>query len=156
MHHKQEEQHQQQHHYKGKIMVVDDEEDILTIVEMALQDWGWQDIETYANPFDALAHYADKKKKRMKEEEGEEQYALVLSDIRMPGMNGFELASKILELDPNAKILLMSALEIDKTMQSLVPTIHPSEVITKPFAMHNLCTAVKERMEGIRTKEKLL
>jgi CheY-like chemotaxis protein len=140
---------------------------------MALQDWGWQDIETYANPFDALAHYADKKKNRMekkeeknnddnkreediKEEEGGEQYALVLSDIRMPGMNGFELASKILELDPNAKILLMYALEIDKTMQSLVPTIHPSEIITKPFAMHNLCTAVKEKMEGIRTKEKIL
>jgi CheY-like chemotaxis protein len=40
-------------------------------------------------------------------------YDLLLTDIFMPGMNGFELCQKILELDANVRVCFMSAAEIN-------------------------------------------
>ena len=49
-------------------------------------------------------------------------YELILADIRMPGMNGFELVKKVRSIHPIIKILLMSAFEFDNLELSTILT----------------------------------
>jgi CheY-like chemotaxis protein len=80
-------------------MLVDDEVDILEIFKRGLETAGYT-AETYNKPEEALENYT------------QNHYDRVLIDIRMPGMNGFELARAIWLKDPNAKVCFMTAFEI--------------------------------------------
>ena len=82
-------------------MIVDDEPDILFILGTALQKWNIPH-ETFSNPLKALESF----------ETAPQNYSMVLTDIRMPGMNGLELAIKILKIRPNIPLMLMTAFEI--------------------------------------------
>jgi CheY-like chemotaxis protein len=68
-------------------MVVDDEQDILTVIKSSLQTC--KDsvlvVEAYPNPFVALEKFR----------QNPSSYSLVLTDIRMPNMNGFQFARNI-------------------------------------------------------------
>jgi DNA-binding NtrC family response regulator len=65
-----------------KVMIVDDERDIVAIMELALRSNGYG-AAGFSSPGKAL-----------EEIRNNGEYALVISDIRMPSMNGFELARK--------------------------------------------------------------
>ena len=84
------------------ILVVDDEFDIVNLIKQALQKQGFT---TYAftDPLLALEHLKT----------NSESYGLVLADVRMPAMNGFELVKKIKSMHPTIKLLLMSAFEFN-------------------------------------------
>ena len=83
------------------ILVVDDEKDILALYKMFIKIGGY-DIVSFSNPVLALEHY--------KESHG--SCPLVITDLRMPGMTGIELAKKIRELNPAIKIYLITAYDI--------------------------------------------
>jgi DNA-binding response OmpR family regulator len=65
------------------IMIVDDEIDIATFMKLSLQKWGFN-VDSFTDPFLALEHFHLNSK----------DYTIVISDIRMPGINGFELYEK--------------------------------------------------------------
>lgn len=66
-------------------------------------------------------------------------YDLLLTDIYMPHMNGFELCQKILELDLNLRICLMSAAEINiQALRELYPALSLGCFIKKPVATEYL------------------
>lgn len=73
-----------------RIMVVDDEPDITSAFKMGLERSGFQ-VDAYNNPQQALAEFRPGK------------YDLLLLDIRMPGMNGFELYQEMKNMDANIK-----------------------------------------------------
>ena len=75
---------------KKRVLVVDDEVDITTIVKLALEKVNLQ-VDVYNDPLLALTDY----KAGM--------YDLLLFDIRMPGMNGFELYRKIKAMEEEEK-----------------------------------------------------
>ncbi len=75
---------------KKRVLVVDDEVDITTIVKLALEKVNLQ-VDVYNDPLLALTDY----KAGM--------YDLLLFDIRMPGMNGFELYRKIKDIEEKEK-----------------------------------------------------
>ena len=79
-----------------KILLVDDEPDITFTIKSILKDNGIQ-IDPFNDPVIALKSY-----KRY-------FYDLVILDIKMPKMDGFELYTKIRELDPNVKICFLTA-----------------------------------------------
>lgn len=87
---------------KGKIIVADDEPINQQLVSYQLN--GYKDQLIFARDgFEALQLFRENNDVR-----------LVLMDVRMPGMNGLEATGKILELDPEAKIVALSAFVEDE------------------------------------------
>lgn len=62
-----------------------------------------------------------------------QEYALVISDIKMPGMDGFEFARNVKEVRGNMPLVLMTAFEIDESeFSSLLPPNAVAELFKKP------------------------
>jgi CheY-like chemotaxis protein len=75
-------------------------------------------------------------------------FDLLLIDIAMPIMNGFELSIKILEIDPNPKICFMSSGEVnDKALREVYPSIMIGCFIRKPVTIEYLVKRVKTELE---------
>ncbi|MGA7042759.1 MAG: response regulator, partial [Nitrososphaeraceae archaeon] len=96
------------------ILVLDDDFDIVSIIKISLQKRRFN-VFAFTDPFLALEHF----------ELNSKDYGLVLSDVRMPGMPGFEFIRRVREMEPNVKILLMSAFEISDSefSRALPPAI---------------------------------
>ena len=82
-----------------KILLVDNEVDITYALTNALENYGFT-IEAFNDPILALNSYKSN------------FYDLVILDIKMPKMDGFELYNKIREKDPQVKICFLTASEL--------------------------------------------
>ena len=70
---------------------------------------------------------------------------MILSDIRMPGMNGYEFVKKTKEIDKKVKTILMSAFEInDREFHNLLPDIKVDAFLQKPFHIQQLNEVVEK------------
>jgi CheY-like chemotaxis protein len=83
----------------GRIMLVDDEPDINAALSVVLRRGGY-DVDTFDNPFIAL----EKLKPGF--------YGLIILDVKMPQMDGFELYREIKKVDRKAKICFLTASEL--------------------------------------------
>jgi DNA-binding response OmpR family regulator len=83
----------------ARIMLVDDEPDINAALSVVLKRAGY-DIDTFENPFIAL----EKLKPGF--------YGLIILDVKMPQMDGFELYREIKKVDRKAKICFLTASEL--------------------------------------------
>jgi DNA-binding response OmpR family regulator len=79
-------------------MIVDDEQDITTIFRIGLEKNEFV-VTTFNDPRAALANFRPR------------MYDLLLLDIRMPGMNGFELFQKMKDMDDKVKVCFLTAFE---------------------------------------------
>ena len=86
-------------HEKPRILVVDDEGDIVMVLKASLQRNGYE-VDGFTDPREALVNFK------------KDCYDLILLDIKMPKMNGFELSHELTKIDDGAKIGFMSAFEI--------------------------------------------
>jgi CheY-like chemotaxis protein len=97
-------------------------------------------VETFTNGWNALEAL---------DSHPHDYYDLVLTDIRMPRMNGFELYRKIKEKNPSMKIVFITAFEINKEeFSKVLPSIDVKDFIIKPISMTNLKTKLKEVLKG--------
>jgi DNA-binding NtrC family response regulator len=113
-------------------MVVDDERDILSIVKRGLESKNRFKVETFIDAESAL--------ESLKENSGD-YYDLVLTDIRMPKINGFELYRRIKENNPHMKIVFITAFEINKDeFSKVIPSVDVIDFISKPVSMSTLIT----------------
>ena len=86
---------------KKRILLVDDEPDITLTFKIALRQYtGLFEVYTFNEPLQALANFKSG------------FYHLVLTDIKMPKMNGYEFRQKIKEIDNDIKICFLTASEI--------------------------------------------
>jgi CheY-like chemotaxis protein len=116
-----------------KVMIVDDEPDIVAIMEISLKNWGY-DVGAFTSPSRAV-----------EEIRTDGDYALVISDVRMPGMNGFELARKVKEARPDIPLVLMTAFEINKQeFVKIFPSTFVSDLVKKPFSGVQLLALVRK------------
>jgi DNA-binding NtrC family response regulator len=81
-----------------RILLVDDEVDIISVFKMILEMNGY-DVDAYTNPSIALDDFKPS------------FYGLLLLDIRMPTMNGFELYRKMRKIDEQVKVCFITAFE---------------------------------------------
>ena len=86
---------------ESKIMVVDDDFDIAMLVKLTLQKDGFKNVFSFTRPLLALEHFKINYK----------DYCLIIADIRMPEMNGFEFVRSVSRIKPEIKVLLMTAFE---------------------------------------------
>lgn len=119
-------------------MVVDDEKDILTMTAMALERYGYK-VEAFNDPVEALQRFKD----------NPNDFSLVLTDIRMPVMDGIQLSAELLKIKQDVHILLMTAFDIDGFIFDKLPTIKKEDVLKKPFQPRHLCECVSRRLEKV-------
>jgi response regulator RpfG family c-di-GMP phosphodiesterase len=121
-------------HGRRSVLLVDDEVDIITSVKRWLQNDGLK-VYGFADPLQTLEYF--------KNNSG--NIDLVLSDIRMWKMNGYELVKKIKAIQPKTKIIFMTALETDRLESSKIsPSIKIDGFMLKPGSLENLVNTVKE------------
>jgi CheY-like chemotaxis protein len=107
-----------------KIMLVDDEQDVLTVLKSALEHWQ-ASVEAFIKPKDALEEFAKQP----------DAFDIVVTDIKMSVMTGFELASKIRAVRPKMPIIFISAYDIQHAKSELPSgaEIQYEDVFRKPF-----------------------
>ena len=120
---------------KNRILIVDDEPDIAQVLKMGLEDNGFA-VDTYIDPLDAISNF----------EVG--AYDLLLIDIKMPKMNGFELYNKLHQIDEKAKICFITAYELyyDEFMR-VFPKINVDCFVRKPVSINNLARVIKDELQ---------
>ena len=117
------------------ILVLDDDFDIVSLIKILLQKSHFN-VFAFTDPFLALEHF----------ELNSKDYGLVLSDVRMPGMPGFEFVRKVRKIEPNVKILLMSAFEIsDLEFSRALPSDTKIDgFVQKPVSPKELVRLIEE------------
>jgi DNA-binding NtrC family response regulator len=116
------------------ILVVDDELDIVLIFKQALGRRGYT-VFGFTDPLLALEHF----------KVNSADYGLVITDVRMPRMSGFELAANIKAIKPDAKIVLMSAFEVSD-LEFSMPRVKINDFLRKPVDIKTLVRRVKVAM----------
>ncbi|MEZ0269585.1 MAG: response regulator [Nitrososphaeraceae archaeon] len=122
------------------VSVVDDDVGTATFFHEALR----QNIEgisvfSFTDPVEAFEHFIENK----------ETYALVISDLRMPGLNGLELLKKVKTSNPKVRTILMSAynFEEEEKFQQYMEEAVINSTIEKPVTMNRLYQRVRDQLE---------
>jgi CheY-like chemotaxis protein len=133
---------QEQPPFLKRILVVDDEPDILLTfksgLEKHLDNRGRKmfEVHVYNNPLKALSEFRAN------------YYDLLLTDVSMPDMNGFQLSQKILELDINIRICYISSAEVNvSALRELYPALSLGCFITKPVELENLVKRLSAELD---------
>ena len=121
-----------------KLMVVDDEKDILRVIKRDLE-------ANNNNTFKVDTFYSSELAIQAFDSHPKDYYDLILTDIRMPKINGFELYRRIKEKNPSMKIAFITAFEINKEeFNKVLPSIDVKDFIIKPISMSDLSSKLKE------------
>ena len=125
---------------KRIVGVVDDDIDIMTLFHDVLCENVLEaSVYAFNDPVAALKHFT----------ENESNYALLISDLRMPGLNGLELLKKIKVSNPKVRTILMSAYNFDEdpTYQKYMNERIIEPTIEKPVTIHRLCQRVQDELK---------
>jgi DNA-binding response OmpR family regulator len=117
-----------------RILLVDDEPDVTYTLEIVLEDNGFM-VDSYTDPTLALSNFSPG------------LYDLLLLDIRMPTINGFDLYQKMKEIDSNVKICFLTASELfyEKYRKiSAYPRVDKEKFIQKPLRTEELIRRLNE------------
>jgi len=126
---------------ENNILLVDDEQDIREVLVLPLADMGYHIFEA-ENGRQALEKF-----RRI-------QAPIVLTDIKMPGMDGIELLQKIKHENPETEVIMITGHgDMELAIRSLKN--EATDFITKPINVDALEIAVRRAKEKIITREKL-
>jgi DNA-binding NtrC family response regulator len=118
-----------------RVLIVDDEPDITEVLKMGLELKGGFQVDTFNNPQDALLHFRPG------------FYDLLLSDIKMPHLNGFELYSKIRDVDKEIRVCFITAFQIYyDEFRELFPRLDVRCFANKPVSIDKLVELIREEL----------
>lgn len=127
-------------HPVAKLLVVDDDADILLVLKLGLLQNRLL-VDAFTSSEEALQSFKS----------NIESYSLVLSDVRMPGLSGIQLAKKVKEINPEVKVVLMTAFEIrDKEFSTVFPSTKVDGFIQKPISVKALSDKIVSVLEGTK------
>ena len=127
----------------AQILIVDDELNILALLTMIISEEKTNhQVTTTSNPLEVLELVKT------------EDYDLVISDLKMPGMNGVELITEIRKMDSNIPILIITGSDSIKSAQE---AIHKGayNYITKPFRKEQILIGINRALEWQKMKTEL-
>jgi DNA-binding response OmpR family regulator len=108
-----------------RVLLVDDEPDLNLTIKIILEENGFK-VNSFTDPLSALENF---------KEEAAGSHDLVILDIKMPNMNGFELYRQIKKIDDKAKVCFLTAGEMDyeQFRKELFPALDNNCYIQKPI-----------------------
>ena len=123
------------------VSVVDDDLNTTELFHVALsENIDGISVVSFNDPVIALEHFAANK----------DAYVLVISDLRMPALNGLELLKKVKSSNPKVRTILMSAYNFDEDLlflKYMEEGIIDSS-IDKPVTINRLCQRVRDELEN--------
>src|SRR2546429_261622 len=122
----------------SKILIVDDEAPIRALLGEHLQQVG-HEVRLAGNGASALDLLAG------------DEFDLVLTDVRMPGINGLELLAEIIRTRPGVGVLMLTACE-DLTLAVNAMRIGALDYILKPFRLNEITNSVHEALKRRRNQ----
>jgi CheY-like chemotaxis protein len=131
----------EQQRFWKRILIVDDDADITITFKTAIEDSNNdvnKRIEVYTtnDPVVALSDFKPN------------FYDLLLVDINMPHMNGFELCEMILAIDINVKVCFMSSVDINReALREIYPSLSLGCFIRKPVTMDYLVNRIMSELD---------
>jgi DNA-binding NtrC family response regulator len=135
-----------------RILVIDDELDMLMLLRMIIENNTDYEVETTNNPSEALKMVM------------ENDYDLVISDLKMPGMDGLELFDEVKGMKPDLPLIIITAYGSLETADEAMK-MGVADFITKPFRKDSIDSIVftinrvlelaRVRRENIELKKKL-
>lgn len=123
---------------KGKrIMVVDDESDLTLFISMTLEYHGCM-VDAFNDPKNALSNFKP------------DYYDLVVLDIKMPGMDGFELYKEIQRIDNKANVCFLTASELyyEEFREKEYNALDKNLFIRKPIGNDDLIKEIDRLIEN--------
>ena len=119
---------------KKRVIIVDDEQDILLTFRTFLSDYNYQ-ITSFTDPSLALNYIKDL---------SNFDDLLIILDIRMKNLNGFQLHQQIKSIDPTIKIIFITALDILDEISTIIPGISREQIMRKPVDKNLFTYTVKQ------------
>ncbi len=116
-----------------QILLIDDDVSLRRVTEFNLQEAGYQ-VVTAANGIDGVELF-----KRHRP-------AMVISDVQMPEMDGYQVLQEVLELEPQTLVIIITAFSsVEKAVAAMKSGAH--DYLTKPFSRDQLSLAVAKAFE---------
>lgn len=118
---------------KSNVFLVDDDSDTLGILKKLLDTAGYSTYG-FVNPVAAVEHF----------KLNPNSYQIVVTDVRMPVINGFQLSREIKSINPDVKIILMTGFEISVAeIKKVLPTVKIDGLIKKPISLEKFRTLLE-------------
>lgn len=118
----------------AKIILVDDEADILTVMKKGLSSY---QVMSFSDPLAALNALKN----------NPTEYCILVTDLRMPGLTGFELAGEAKKLNPDILVVLMTAFEIKlPEFNSVFPSTRIDGTLHKPFRLAEIQSTISQML----------
>jgi DNA-binding NtrC family response regulator len=126
----------------AKLLIVDDDPDIAHVLKQGLLKNRFL-VSAFTSPEEALQNF----------QSNSEDYCLILSDIRMPGISGIKLARRVKEINPGVKVVLMTSFEIrDNEFSKVFPSVHVDGFVQKPIRIIDLANKIWDIIGEIKRK----
>jgi DNA-binding NtrC family response regulator len=130
---------------RGHILLLDDDKDIVTVVAKSLRNRGL-DVHAFTDPVAALEDLRQNFR----------DCVLIISDIRMPQMHGFQFVRNARELRPDLKVIFMTAFRIEiSEFEKIHPSMKVYGLVEKPILMRKLEDLIKNAMTATATIRKI-
>lgn len=122
------------------LMLVEDELDTARAFEIILMSQGYN-VETFTDSFEAFKHFIRLNRP---------YYDLVISDVRMPRMNGVQLYQKLKSIDKDVRIIFLTALDAAYELASIIPDMKKSHILRKPITTEDFIGVVERALSSSR------
>ncbi|MGB7675125.1 MAG: response regulator [Nitrososphaeraceae archaeon] len=117
-----------------RILIVDDEPDITLSFKMILEGNDFK-VDTYNDPVQATGNFKP------------DAYDLVILDIRMPKMDGFQLYDELKKIDDKVKVVFITAFDINyEGLRKMYPELRIDSFVRKPVDSEYLINVVKDEL----------
>lgn len=121
-----------------RILLVDDEQDITSVLKTGLEKEGFE-VTIFNKPEEALSSFE------------KDYYNDIIIDIKMPDMDGFQLAREFWKVDANAKICFLTAFEIyEEEAKKVFPSLNGYCFIKKPIRFEALANHIRSHLQENR------
>jgi DNA-binding NtrC family response regulator len=127
---------------QGSVLIFEDEAENLRSLTKALEKVGYE-VKGFQNPRDGMAYFAARG-----------DIDLVLTDLRMPGMDGMEVLKRVKESEPSVAVLLITAFgSVESAVQAM--KVGADDYLAKPVDLYELRRRVQALVEKRRLKNEV-